>query len=192
VFGLGLSVYTVTLPVLMAAILLAIAYDQRFAMALGACLSFFVIFQLRGEFSMLLVLLMGVTAAVFNLRDVRTRGKLILVAAAAAGAVFLTVWGTSLATDTPAKFALRGSLWAAAFSLLVGFLVWGILPLVEKIFGVATSITLLEWSDASKPLLKRTGHGGPGTYNHSLQLATICEAAADAIGARALLARVGA
>jgi cyclic-di-AMP phosphodiesterase PgpH len=57
---------------------------------------------------------------------------------------------------------------------------------------VCTSMTLLEWADANKPLLKRLAMEAPGTYNHSLQLGVLCEAAAETIGARGLLARVGA
>ena len=64
--------------------------------------------------------------------------------------------------------------------------------MVERLFGVATSMTMLEWCDASKPLLKRLSLEAPGTFNHSLQLGAMCEAAAEVIGARGLLARVGA
>ena len=192
VFVLEWNLYTVTLPVLMAAIVLAIAYDQRFAIAMGATLSFFAVYQIRADFSMLVVLLAGVTAGVFVLREVRTRGKLIMVSGIAADAVFAGVWACGFAADVPAQFSLRDSLWGASFALLVGFLVWGILPVIERILGVATSMTLLEWSDASKPLLKRLAMEAPGTYNHSLQLASVCESAAEAIGARGLLARVGA
>jgi hypothetical protein len=53
-------------------------------------------------------------------------------------------------------------------------------------------MTLLEWCDADKPLLRRLREEAPGTHNHSLQLGAVCEAAADAIGARGLLARAGA
>src|SRR5688500_14243993 len=53
-------------------------------------------------------------------------------------------------------------------------------------------MTLLELADASQPLLKRLAIEAPGTYNHSLQVATLAEAAADAIGANSLLCRVAA
>src|SRR5688500_7910854 len=53
-------------------------------------------------------------------------------------------------------------------------------------------MTLLELADASQPLLKRLAIEAPGTYNHSLQVATLAEAAADAIGGNSLLCRVAA
>jgi cyclic-di-AMP phosphodiesterase PgpH len=81
---------------------------------------------------------------------------------------------------------------AAAAAIGAGFFVQGILPNFERLFGVATSITLLEWSDASRPLLRRLAQEAPGTYSHSLVLSQLAEESASAIGSNALLARVGA
>src|SRR6185312_4856505 len=81
-------------------------------------------------------------------------------------------------------------LYAGAAGLGVGFVVLGILPFIEKAFKITTSMTLLELADVSQPLLRRLAVEAPGTYNHSLQVATLAEAAADAIGANALLCRV--
>ena len=55
-------------------------------------------------------------------------------------------------------------------------------------FSVATALTLLEWRDANRPLLQRLAREAPGTYNHSLVLGTMAEAACDAIGGDGLLA----
>src|SRR5947208_7792188 len=52
-------------------------------------------------------------------------------------------------------------------------------------------MTLLELADASQALLRRLAIEAPGTYNHSLQVATLSEEAAEAIGANSLLCRVG-
>jgi putative nucleotidyltransferase with HDIG domain len=52
-------------------------------------------------------------------------------------------------------------------------------------------MTLLELADGGQPLLRRLAMEAPGTYNHSLQVATLAEAAAEAIGANSLLCRVG-
>src|SRR5581483_1851048 len=74
----------------------------------------------------------------------------------------------------------------------VGFVVLGILPFIEKTFKITTSMTLLELADASQPLIRRLALEAPGTYNHSLQVATLSEEAAEAIEADSLLCRVGA
>jgi putative nucleotidyltransferase with HDIG domain len=184
--------HVVVLPVLMVAVVLTIAYDQRFAFVVGSILAVLVVFQLRLGLSLLLVLLSGITAVVFLLHEIRRRSRLIELSAVTAGVVLVAVWAVGLASAVPWPFLLADSLWAGGFALLVGFLGQGVLPLVERLFRVATSLTLLEWCDASQPLLKRLAMEAPGTYNHSLQLGTLCEAAADVIGARGLLAQVGA
>src|SRR5690606_21948634 len=84
------------------------------------------------------------------------------------------------------------SLKGAAWCLFVGFLVAGSLPFIESTFGVITDLSLLEMSDPSHPLLQQLVRRAPGTYNHSISVASIGEAAADAIGANGLLVRVGA
>jgi putative nucleotidyltransferase with HDIG domain len=65
------------------------------------------------------------------------------------------------------------------------------LPVIEKTLRITTSMTLLELADMSQPLLKRLAIEAPGTYSHSLQVGTLAEAAADAIGVNSLLCRVG-
>lgn len=192
VWSMSLNPHVTLLAVCMAGIVLSIAYDQRFALAVGSILSAFVIFQVRGNYSLLVVLLAGLMACVFQLHQIRSRSKVTLTGVVAAGVVFLAVWAMSLRTSGLWDFALRDSLWAAGAVVLAGLVVQALLPAVEKLFGVVTDSTLLEWCDVSRPLLKRLSIEAPGTYNHCLQLGAMCEAAAETIGARGLLARVGA
>jgi putative nucleotidyltransferase with HDIG domain len=185
--------WSAVLPVVVGATIVAIAHNQRFALTVGAVLALLVVLQLRGGQAMLLVLLAGGMTAVLQLHEIRTRSKLLVVAAVVAVAVSVMVAATALMGGVPLyPFALVDAAWAAGFALMAGLLVQAALPGIERVFRVATSMTLLEWCDASKPLLKRLAMEAPGTYNHSLQLGTMCEAAAEAIGARGLLARVGA
>ena len=82
-------------------------------------------------------------------------------------------------------------LYAAAAGSSSGSSCWGILPFIERLFRITTSMTLLELADGGQPLLRRLAMEAlTGTYNHSLQVAT-AEAAAEAVGAT-LLCRVGA
>jgi putative nucleotidyltransferase with HDIG domain len=78
------------------------------------------------------------------------------------------------------------------YALIACALMTSVLPFVEWFFGVQTDSSLLELGDASHPLLRQLAQRAPGTYNHSINVAAIAEAAADAIGAHGLLTRVGA
>tara|TARA_Y100000768_G_scaffold229013_1_gene172914 strand:+ start:25 stop:2064 length:2040 start_codon:yes stop_codon:yes gene_type:complete len=81
-----------------------------------------------------------------------------------------------------------------SFFLLNGMLTLFVQPLIyvyEKLFGLVSDITLLEFSDTNSILLKELSEKAPGTFNHSLQVANLAEAAANEIGANSLLVRVG-
>jgi putative nucleotidyltransferase with HDIG domain len=81
------------------------------------------------------------------------------------------------------------------FFLLNGMITLFAQPLIyiyEKMFGMVSDVSLLELSDTNSRLLKELSNKAPGTFNHSLQVANLAEAAANEIGANAMLVRVGA
>ena len=79
-----------------------------------------------------------------------------------------------------------------AGGLIAGLLVLLLLPVCEALFGLTSTMTLLELSDLAHPLLQRLAFEAPGTYHHSLMVANLAQAAADEIDANSVLARVGA
>lgn len=82
-----------------------------------------------------------------------------------------------------ASFGVNGMLTLFVLPLIYGF---------ERIFGLTSDSSLLELSDTNSALLKQLSDAAPGTFHHSLQVANLAEAAANEIGANALLTRVGA
>ncbi|MFW5839092.1 MAG: HD family phosphohydrolase [Planctomycetota bacterium] len=192
VHGLAWDPHTTIFSLLIVATIASLVYDQRFALTICSVQAALLVLILRGDIQLLLVLLGATAVAILQLQDVRSRTKLIRVAAVSGAALAGGVWLIGWVEAIPWTFTLDSALRGLAAAVLVGFLLQGLLPMIERIYRFATSMTLLEWCDASKPLLKRLAMEAPGTYNHSLQLGAMCEAAAEAIGARGLLARVGA
>ncbi|MDD4980012.1 MAG: HDIG domain-containing protein [Candidatus Omnitrophica bacterium] len=76
--------------------------------------------------------------------------------------------------------------------IISGVIVIGVLPIFEYLFGKLTNISLLELADFNQPLLQRMVMEAPGTYHHSLIVGNLSEVACAAVGANALLARIGA
>ncbi len=184
--------FTVAIVVIAAAVL-TIVYEQRYAFGVTGGLAILATLAVEGDFGLFIALLTPMSVTVFLLKDIRTRGKLIAAGALAAVAAFIAAAAAGLTGGQRVNdYVLPHAAAAAGAAFLAGFIVLGVLPAVERLFGVATSLTLLEWCDASKPLLRRLAQEAPGTHNHSLMLGTIAEAAADAIGANGLLTRVGA
>lgn len=94
--------------------------------------------------------------------------------------------------DVSNNLILRNCIYIFANSLLSSIIVLGASPLLESSFHIITPYGLAEFGDHNQPLLKRLQMEAPGTYHHSLMVSTLCEAAAEAIGANPILARVGA
>src|SRR2546426_2323127 len=142
-------------------------------------------------------LISGFTAVSLTLQ-VRRRSKLIR----AGLYVGLAIWLLSLTFGligpinwfypTANDWGMLG--WQSALAIgngvLTATLVGGALPMLENLFRITTDISWLEASDLNHPLLRRMTIEAPGTYHHSLVVANLAEAAAEAIGANATLCRV--
>lgn len=90
-------------------------------------------------------------------------------------------------------FAAIGLVFVAiASNLLQGAIAAAVLPAIEHVFALTSSITLQNLTDLASPLMDRLAQEAPGTLNHSMAVSTIAAMAADSIGANSLLARVGA
>jgi cyclic-di-AMP phosphodiesterase PgpH len=187
----GWNSYTTVFEVVLIGMVMTIVYDHRFALVVVTSLVCLLMIALNGNTSLLLTLLAAGTTTVLTLEDIRSRSKLIEIASGAALMAFAVVWASQLANYQEIKFTLKSAMGAAGGALAAGLVVQGLLPLIERIFHIATSMTLLECCDASKPLLRRLVLETPGTFSHSLLIGSLAEAAADTIGANGLLARVG-
>lgn len=188
---------TAVFATLLVTVVLAIAYDQRFALAVGGVHALLVAVSLQLSTGFVVVVLASVVVAVRQLREVGTRSTIVRVglwtALATAGAVILVgLLEKPLHLPDQLTRIFLDSLLAAGAVFATGLLVQGLLPAIEKSFHVTTAMTLKELNDASHPLLRRLAQDAPGTYRHSLTMADMSEAAAEAIGANGLMCKVGA
>jgi putative nucleotidyltransferase with HDIG domain len=106
------------------------------------------------------------------------------------GAVFIAGWGW-LYEWNPQDIVTQ-SLYGMGSGLISAVLALGILPLLENLFGILTDAKLFELSHLTHPLLVKLREKAPGSYQSSLMVANLAEAAAEKINANPLLARVGA
>ena len=162
----------------------AVMFTLLFALFVGVIAGtslFFAIYTIVGT-------LVGITMV----QQVKHRMALMWSGLAVGGVNAMTVLGYLL---------LQGELLQAAtfyhllFSIgggvAAGFFILAVLPVFESIFGYTTDIKLLELANLNQPALRELILRAPGSYHHSMMVGSLCEAAAEAIGANALLARVG-
>lgn len=95
------------------------------------------------------------------------------------------------AVDSAVQAAIYVGL-AMAGGVAAGFVATALLPIFEAVFGYTTDIKLLELSSLDHPALRELIMRAPGSYHHSMMVGSLSEAASEAIGANALLSRVGA
>jgi hypothetical protein len=179
-------------PVALAAIICSVLFDSRISMIAAMILAVLVGGQsvYRGT-NALFINLVGGAAAALSVRVILRREQsyqyVITIGVAylfAALAIGLTLGWGSAEIATSAGLGIGNAVVSVVFAM---FLV----PLAERFTGITTHLTLIEYSDLNRPLLRRLSLEAPGTYAHTIAMANLVEAAATAIGANGLLARVG-
>jgi len=204
-------------PITLFAMTITIAYHRELGLLLAAAVALVHAVSHGLTLTEWLILLSAVAASVLMLARIRSRTKLIYVGlctglvvmlttigvgtlvgqmfGASDVSMFSTTEGAEVVWDPRFSFVsglMQGAFWYGGCALTAGFLMTGLLPVVEWLFDVQTDISLLELGDAAHPLLQELSRRAPGTYNHSMNVASLGEAAATAIGANGLLVRVGA
>lgn len=185
-----LSAYYIPVAsVAMLAMLLFNDFQLAFSMAFIASALLSLVLGL--SLQVCLIMFIGGLAGSYMVRQARTRGKVLTAGLIAGGiqafAFFLEhpYLSREVFYDGIRPLLISGIISAAVVMVT--------LKIFESLFGELTHFSLLELSDAlTQPLLKRLALEAPGTYHHSLVLSNLAGAAADAIGANALLVRVGA
>lgn len=181
------------IPLTLFAMTIAIAYHIELSIFLSALVALAFTVAHGFELSEFVVLTASCSTSALLCRSIRSRTKLVYVGLISAMVVLPTVVGVNYMLGQP----MSGNLWVIALCYagsagFAGLCMTAMLPFMESWFDIQTDISLLELSDANHPLLKDLVQRAPGTYNHSINVASISESAAEAIGANGLLCRVGA
>jgi len=179
-------------PLAIAPILLTVIFDSRVGLLATLTIALLAGMMNGNDFEFVAATVTACSIAVFSVRDIKSRSQFFVVTPAL---VFL-----AYALVSTGFSMIRLGEWVALGNQVVYIFINAILiiltpPLIllfEKVFRVTTDLTLFELSETNKPVLKTLMMRAPGTFHHSLQVANLSEAAALAIGANALLVRVGA
>ncbi len=175
-----------------ASMIFTIVFDSRVGFYLTVILSL-IVGALRGnDYSFMAMNFIAGGLSVYTVRDIKNRTQIfrsflfILIGYTASILAF------GFERFAPAETMLIEFAFAASNALISPVLTYGLLIFFERLFNITTDLTLLELSNFDRPLLRELARKAPGTFNHSMTMGTIAEAAAEKIGANSLLARVGA
>ena len=186
-------------PTVLCALLMTVLLGLRPAVICNAALTILVAAVAAGgseEYAekmvtMIITGLLSGTAAALMMHRKTSRLWVLLSGAAAAGVDFLCILAIGLMTNSELSGAMVHAAWMCGGALIGALLCIGFQPLLEMIFNLPTPMKLMELSNPNQPLLRRLLLEAPGTYHHCTIVSNLAEAAAEAVGANPLLARVG-
>lgn len=186
------ELYLPAIPHATGPILAGLMFGLPFGMLFAAVQALQASLMIGGDAGLPIYAMISGMAAIFASQRLKDRYVLARVGALVAAANALAVLGLALwHGKLPEGEVLAAQMTAGALGgLLAAILASFLLPLMEALTGTVTDIRLLELSNPNLPLLKRLSVEAPGTFQHSLAMANLAEAAAEAIGANPLLARV--
>jgi hypothetical protein len=180
-------------PIAFPALVVAALWDGRMALTMTLVLA--VLLSVQSPFvnvSPRMVMLLGGAAAALSVRVVRRRAQGLYLGVVIAAVYAITAVVLGLMRNSELSEILNGVLWGTVNGVATSLLAMGFMPLFESFTRITTDQTLLELADLNRPILKRLSLEASGTYAHSINVANLAEAAARAIDANPLLARVGA
>ncbi len=186
-------------PTAMATMLAQILTNERLAslitilIAASAGLTFQQNYAAILQMDIALYILFGGFATLFFMRNVEKRSHILQASAIVMGVniVFIVFYLLMTQTVYGIQEIIFYMVAAILSGLLSGALTMGLLPFFESLFGILSTMRLVELANPNHPLFKKLLTETPGTYHHSVMVANLADAACEAIGADGLLARVG-
>ena len=179
------------IPTAAGAMLFATLFDRRIGFGGAVFLSLLVGALWGNDYNLMFISFFTSIAGVLIIKKVRNRSQWIRVLVYLASMYILSITVMGLMRYQSMHEIMKQWPYGALNGFFTPILIYGLLPLIESVFKITTDFTLLELSNFNHPLLKRLSLQAPGTYHHSIMVGNLAEAAAQAIGANSLLARVG-
>ena len=183
---------TYIIPIAMFSILLTVLLDTTVSLISSTILILLVSLLIGNDLDFAIVQFFISFIAILSVRKLRKRRQIIatmLTLVFCSLFVFFSVMLFKGIDFLDYNYSSVGYL--ALSSFLCPILAFGLVPLFESFFGITTDLSLIELLDYDQPLLKKLMEDAPGTHTHSVKVGTLAESCANAIGARALLCRVG-
>jgi len=185
-----INIYVV--PFAIVAIFIRAFYDARLALFIHLVTIFLIGFFAPNGYEFVLINFVAGVVAIASLTNLYRSGNLFYTVSLVLLSYFVVYLSLVIVQDGSLKaFKWFTVVWFAINALLL-LALYQLVYLIEKIFGFLSDATLIELSDTNQDLLRKLAEVAPGTFQHSLQVANLAEAAIYKIGGNPLLVRTGA
>jgi hypothetical protein len=180
------------IPFALGAMIIAILINRNVALIISVLTSFLIGFIFDENIILPLFSFLGSIAASYQIVRIRQRSVFLRIGIFLGIINMAAIVCLNLITGNIFNDLFLRLMMGFAGGVFTGILVAGIAPIFESTFGFITDIKLLELANLNQPLFQRMIIEAPGTYHHSIIVSSLVEAAAEAIGANSLLAKVSA
>ena len=186
------SLYIYVIPICILPLILKAFFDSRTSFFVHTVTILLIGFIVPNNFEYIFLNIIAGIVTILSVSDLYKRANLFIAVTQITGIYILAYFSFFVIHEGGIEFIRLENF---ALFILCGLGTLFVHPLIyiyEKVFGLVSDVSLLELSDTNSKLLKLLSDKAPGTFNHSLGVANLAEAAANEVGANSLLARVGA
>jgi len=186
------SLYIYVIPICILPLILKAFFDSRTSFFVHTVTILLIGFIVPNNFEYIFLNIIAGIVTILSVSDLYKRANLFIAVTQITGIYILAYFSFFVIHEGGIEFIRLENF---ALFILCGLGTLFVHPLIyiyEKVFGLVSDVSLLELSDTNSKLLKLLSDKAPGTFNHSLSVANLAEAAANEVGANSLLARVGA
>lgn len=182
--------YVIVIPAL--SMLVSVLYEARTAFILTLVMSL-TLAGVRGhDHAAGLVMLIAGMLAAYSTTNIQSRTQIFRSLLFVFIGMTVSILGVDLERATPFDTTLLKLMFGTANAIVSPLITFGVIIGMERFFKLATDLRVDEFDTSTHPLLKQLNERAPGTYQHTMSVARLAEAAARDIGANALLTKVGA
>lgn len=180
------------MPVTILSMLLVTFFDARIAIYIQSLTLLIISLAVPNSFQYFIIQFFVSLVSIFVLTNKTSRSKYFFTSAIVFVSYIILKVGIALIFDAGLENVSWNDVGVFAMNALFTMLSLPLVFLFERVFGFVTDMTLLELSNTNTPLLRKLASEAPGTFQHVMQVADLCEEALFAIGGNMLLARTGA
>jgi putative nucleotidyltransferase with HDIG domain len=180
------------IPFCIVPIIIRILFDTRLALNLHLLVILIAGFFVPNSFEFVFYQITAGMVAIYSIKNLIRREQLLISAAFILAAYFVTFVGITLLREGSYDEIDWPSFLPFIFSVLLSLLAYPLIYAFERVFGITSDVALIELTNTNNKLLRELAFKAPGTFQHSLQVANLAEAAIFKIGGNSLLVRAGA
>lgn len=180
------------IPYCIVPIIIRILFDTRLALNIHLLVVLIAGFFVPNSFEFAFIQITSGMVAIYSIKNLIKREQFLVSALLILSNYFVTFLGISLIRDGSLQVIEWLNFVPFIFSVLLTLLAYPLIYAFERMFGITSDVTLMELTNTNTKLLRDLAFKAPGTFQHSLQVANLAEAAIFKIGGNSLLVRAGA